>query len=200
MKLVLASSSPRRAEILRAAGFSFEILPADITEVRAPDESAPNYVLRLAEEKARTVARKFSAAHANTEAIIIAADTTVVANGAIFEKPQSPEEARKMLKSLSGGSHEIHTGVMLLRVPQGTSRVFREVTRVEFAEVNSAEIADYVASGEPFGKAGAYAIQGLGGKFVKRIDGCYFNVMGLPISRIYEELRRLSSAEPSLEQ
>jgi len=191
MKFVLASSSPRRAEILRAAGFSFDVLPPDIVEVRAPGESATDYVLRLADEKARATAAKFSSTQPSTEAIIIAADTTVVANGKLLEKPQSPAEAREMLEHLSGGWHDIHTGAVLLRLPDGATRRFCAVTRVEFANLDSSEISDYVASGEPFGKAGGYAIQGIGGKFVKRIEGCYFNVMGLPLSRIYEEIRHL---------
>ena len=188
MKLILASSSPRRAEILRAAGFSFEVLPADIDETLRPGEAATEYVRRLAEEKARTVARKIAKADSDAKAIIIAADTTVVVSGAILGKPESPPDAQRMLEQLSGCTHDIYTGVALLRLPEGVERIFTDVTRVDFADLNPKEIADYVASGEPFGKAGGYAIQGLGGRFVKRIDGCWFNVMGLPLARIYEEL------------
>lgn len=190
MKLILASSSPRRAEILRAAGYSFDVLPADIDETLRPGESAPKYVQRLAEEKARMSARKFSATQPNAEAIILAADTTVVVNGTILGKPESSTDAQRMLEELSGRSHEIYTGVALLHLPDRFARIFVDVTRVDIAELNAAEIADYVASGETFGKAGGYAIQGLAGRFVKRIEGCYFNVMGLPLARIYEELRK----------
>jgi septum formation protein len=190
MKLILASSSARRAEILLAAGFSFDIIPADIDEILNPGEAATDYVQRLAEEKAHTVAHKIAATEPDVQAIIIAADTTVVVNSAILEKPLSASDARRMLEQLSGGMHDIYTGVVLLRLPDGAERKFVDMTRVFFADLNSTEIADYVASGEPFGKAGAYAIQGLGGRFVKRIEGSYFNVMGLPLGRIYQELRK----------
>lgn len=190
MKLSLASGSPRRAEILRAAGFSFDIIPADINEILMPGEAATDYVQRLAEEKAHTVANKIAATEPDAQAIVIAADTTVVVDGAILEKPQSAADARCMLEQLSGGMHDIYTGVVLLRLPDGAARKFVDVTRVYFADLNATEIADYIASGEPFGKAGAYAIQGLGGRFVKRIEGCYFNVMGLPLGRIYQELQK----------
>jgi septum formation protein len=190
MKLILASGSPRRAEILRAAGFSFEVLAADIDEILRPGEAATDYVQRLAGEKAHTVARRIAKAEPDAKAIIIAADTTVVVNGTILEKPESTSDAQRMLKQLSGRTHDIYTGVALLRLPDGAERIFVDVTRVDFADLNATEIADYVASGEPFGKAGGYAIQGLGGRFVKRIEGCYFNVMGMPVGRIYQELRK----------
>ncbi len=191
MKLILASGSPRRAEILRAAGFSFDVLPADIDETLRPGEAPRDYVRRLAEEKARVAARKLSATEPDAQAIIIAADTTVVVNGAILAKPESASNAREMLEQLSGRTHEVHTGVALLRLPDGFRRIFDDVTSVEFANLNATEIADYISSGEPFGKAGGYAIQGLAGRFVKRIEGCYFNVMGLPIAHIYHELQYL---------
>lgn len=191
MRLILASGSPRRAEILRAAGFSFDIVPADIDEILRPGEVATEYVRRLAVEKARTVSRRIAAAKPDAEAVIIAADTTVVVNGTILEKPESPSDAQRMLEQLSGRTHDIYTGVALLRLPDGVERILADVTRVDFADLSAREIADYVASGEPFGKAGGYAIQGLGGRFVKRIEGCYFNVMGMPLGRIYQELRKI---------
>jgi len=189
MKLILASGSPRRAEILRAAGFQFELCAPDIPEVRQPGELAAHYVQRLAEEKARAVARKIGSR--DSGGIILAADTTVVVDGTILEKPADAAEARSMMERLSGRTHEIYTGVALLQLPEGRMRVFTEVTSVDFAALTPEEISDYVASGESLDKAGAYAIQGRGGKFVKRIDGCYFNVMGLPLGRIYQELRGL---------
>jgi septum formation protein len=115
----------------------------------------------------------------------------VVVNGAILGKPESTSDAQRMLEQLSGRTHDIYTGVALLRLPDGVERILVDVTRVDFAELSVQEIADYVASGEPFGKAGGYAIQGLGGRFVKRIEGCYFNVMGMPLGRIYQELRKI---------
>jgi septum formation protein len=190
MKLVLASGSPRRAEILRAAGFSFEVLAAGVDETLLPGEEPGDYVRRLAEAKARAAAHTFFAREPSTVALLIGADTTVVANGAILGKPESRASAREMLERLSGRRHEVYTGVALLSLPGGSVHVFEEVTKVEFARMSAEEIAEYIASGEPFGKAGGYAIQGLGGKFVKRIEGCYFNVMGLPLSRLYEELRQ----------
>jgi septum formation protein len=191
MRLILASGSPRRADILRAAGFSIDIYAPDIAEVRRRDELAGDYVRRLAEEKARAVAKRIGNSHVDSGAIIIAADTTVVVAGSILEKPADITEANAMIEKLSGRMHEIHTGVALLQLPDERMQVFEEVTRVDFARLSPEEIADYVASGESLDKAGAYAIQGRGGKFVTRIDGCYFNVMGLPLGRIYQELRAL---------
>ena len=191
MKLILASGSPRRADILRAAGFSIEICAPDIAEVRRPSELAGDYVRRLAEEKARAVAKRIGNSHADSGAMIIAADTTVVVAGTILEKPANTAEAGAMIEKLSGRTHEIHTGVALLQLPDERMQVFEEITRVDFARLSPDEIAEYVASGESLDKAGAYAIQGRGGKFVTRIDGCYFNVMGLPLGRIYQELRAL---------
>jgi len=188
MKLVLASGSPRRAEILRNAGISFDVLAADVDETLRPGEMPRDYVRRLAEEKARAAAQKLVDAAPGAGAIVIGADTTVVVADAILGKPESPAEARDMLERLSGRTHEVYTGIALLQLPSGPMRTFEEITRVEFAPMDAAEIAQYIASGEPFGKAGGYAIQGLGGKFVKRIEGCYFNVMGLPLARLYAEL------------
>ena len=191
MKLILASGSPRRAEILRTAGFAFDVIAPDVDETRIPAESASAYVRRLAEEKARTAAQLFASRESAVQAIVIGADTVVVADGLVLGKPASREDAREMLARLSGKVHEVHTGLALARLPRGHVHVFEEVTRVEFAEIAAGEISAYIVSGEPSDKAGAYAIQGLGGKFVKRIEGCYFNVMGLPLARLYAELRRL---------
>ena len=191
MRLILASNSPRRAEILRTAGISFEVLAANVDEARYPYEAPGDYVRRLAEAKARAAAAKFVAEHACEDAIVLGADTTVEIDGAILAKPESDEDARQMLERLSRRTHEVYTGVALVRLPAGDARVFEEITRVEFAPLSAAEIWDYVASGEPSDKAGGYAIQGLGGKFVRRIEGCYFNVMGLPLARVYSELKSL---------
>jgi len=189
MKLVLASGSPRRAEILLNAGISFDVLAADVDETLRPGEMPRDYVRRLAEEKTRAAAQKLVDAAPGAGAIVIGADTTVVVADAILGKPESPAEARDMLERLSGRTHEVYTGVGLLQLPSRAMRTFEEITRVEFAPMYATEIAQYIASSEPFGKAGGYAIQGLGGKFVKRIEGCYFNVMGLPLARLYAELR-----------
>jgi septum formation protein len=182
MKLILASASPRRAEILRNAGFEFEVLPAHVDETRFLGESPEDYVRRLADAKARIAAEH--AARNHIRAIIIGADTAVVAAGELLGKPSGIEDARRMLRLLSGRTHEVLTGVSVLRVPEGPSTLHVETTRVTFLELSNHEIEDYIGTGEPFDKAGAYGIQGIGGKFVARIEGCYFNVMGLPLSRV----------------
>ena len=190
-KLILASSSPRRAEILRNAGFDFEVAPAHIDESRQPDEAAVDYVRRLAGEKARTIARQFASRHAADSAMFIAADTVVVIDNEILGKPSSAANARDMLHRLSGKTHEVCTGLAVLQGNVAAIGTALETTRVTFEPLNEKEIEDYIATGEPFDKAGAYAIQGQGGKFISRIEGCYFNVMGLPLARLYAILRNL---------
>ena len=178
--LVLASASPRRAEILRQAGIPFTVRAAEIDETPAGDETPEHYVQRLAESKALAVA-------AAPEETILGADTTVVVAGEMLGKPAGDDDARRMLALLSGRRHQVLTGIAIRR---GTEMI-RDVavTHVWFADMNDAEIAAYVASGEPHDKAGAYAIQGLASKFIDRIDGCYFNVVGLPVSLVYRHLR-----------
>lgn len=191
MKFILASDSPRRAEILRNAGFEFEILPADVDESVRPGESAADYVRRLAEEKARAAARKLAARAGRDSSVIVAADTVVVVENEILGKPASPDDARAMLRQLSGRTHEVLTGLAVLSLPHAEVRVVVESTRVTFARMTDREIEEYIASSEPFDKAGAYAIQAGGGKFVARIEGCYFNVIGLPLARLYSILREI---------
>jgi septum formation protein len=186
MKLILASSSPRRAEVLRNAEIDFEVRPADIDETRRPDESAGDYVQRLALEKARAVAE---AAMGTEDSIVVGADTVVVNRGEILLKPESPDDARRMLRQLSGGVHEVHTGLAVIRMPQKIEHVIEEVTSVHFAHLSDAEIDAYIATGEPFDKAGAYGIQSLGGRYVTRVEGCYFNVMGMPLARLWATLK-----------
>lgn len=190
-KLILASSSPRRAEILRNAGFAFQVHPAHVDESRRGRESARAYALRLAKEKAGAVAEK---AKGNGSAVVIGADTIVLAQGKILGKPQDVREARSMLRLLSGKTHEVLTGVSVVSMPDGKTLSHVESTRVHFVKLSNRQIDDYIATGEPFDKAGAYGIQGLGGRFIDRIHGCYFNVMGLPISRVWSMLRRLDVA------
>jgi septum formation protein len=191
-KLILASSSPRRAEILRNAGFDFDVVPAHADESRRPGEAATDYVRRLAEEKAHTVARQLAKDPASDSTFIIGADTVVVIDTEIMGKPSSEANAREMLRRLSGKTHEVHTGLTVLQGDGAASRTAAETTRVTFVVLSEKEIEDYIATGEPFDKAGAYAIQGRGGKFISRIEGCYFNVMGLPLARLYEMLRDLN--------
>jgi septum formation protein len=187
MKLILASASPRRAEILRNAGIEFEVSSAGVDETPLGNELPGDYVRRLA------LAKALSAAEDNRGraggALVLGADTIVAVGGEILGKPASPDDARRMLRSLSGKIHEVHTGLALLRNPGPEQYVVEEITRVHFAAFTDREIEAYIATGEPFDKAGAYAIQGVGGRYVTRIEGCYFNVMGLPLARLYSLLR-----------
>ena len=189
IRLILASASPRRAEILHNAGFTFDIFPADVDETLLPNERAEDYVRRLAAEKARVGMERLGRDAA--PAIVIGADTTVVANDQILGKPTSEEDARRMLRLLSGQTHEVLTGLSVMRSTDGHSASDVEITRVGFAALPESEMEDYLVSGEPFDKAGAYGIQGIGGRYVTRIEGCYFNVMGLPLSRLCSMLQTL---------
>ncbi|HEY1422059.1 MAG TPA: Maf family protein [Candidatus Acidoferrum sp.] len=189
-KLILASASPRRAEILRNAGMAFSVLSSAVDETVIPGETPQELVRRLALAKAELVA-----ARAVGAAIVIAADTIVALENAVFGKPRTSDDARQMLDKLSGRTHSVVTGVALIRLPDAERREFIETTQVHFASVSQDEIAKYLASGEPFDKAGAYAIQGLGGRFIPRIDGCYFNVVGLPLARLCKELAELGWSE-----
>ena len=192
MKLILASSSPRRAEILRDAGIAFEIRSANVEETPLPNENAGNMVLRLAESKARAVAESLDP---NISGIVIGADTTVELDGNIFAKPRDSEDARRMIASLSGRTHKVLTGICALRLPDKITKNAVESTAVTFAALAPTEIESYVASGEPFDKAGGYAIQGRAGRYIPRIEGCYFNVVGLPLARLYSLLRDLGWQE-----
>jgi septum formation protein len=178
-KLVLASSSPRRTEILERAGWPHEIIVAGIDETLLPNEEAAAYVQRLARSKAEAVARRLE------RGIVLGADTTVVVGNQILGQPTDEADARRMLDLLNAKWHEVLTGVAVVRVG-GESRVAYETTRVRFAEMSETEIDWYIATGEPFGKAGAYAIQGKASLFIEEIEGDYFNIMGLPIRLVYE--------------
>ena len=186
MKLILASSSPRRAEILANAGLPFSVLSSAVDESPLPGEKPEALVLRLANGKA-----ELAAARAVGPAVILAADTVVLINGHILGKPRSTDEARQMLQQLSGRTHSVLTGVALIRLPDNERRQFTESTLVHFRPVAEEELAAYLNTEEPFDKAGAYAIQGLAGRFIPRIEGCYFNVVGLPLSHTLAELRSL---------
>jgi septum formation protein len=190
-RLILASASPRRAEILRNAGFEFEAHATDADESRRARESAATYVRRVAHAKARTAAEKIAGKTGRT--VVIGADTVVLANGKILGKPSDVKDARRMLRMLSGKTHRVLTGVAVLSLPDGAERHHVETTRVRFRKMSNAEIDDYIATGEPFGKAGAYAIQGIGGRYVTQIEGCYFNVVGLPLARLFELLTQMRS-------
>jgi septum formation protein len=178
--VVLASQSPRRSEILRQAGIEFTVRIADVDEAVIAGETPEEYVQRLAVNKA-------SAIDAAESDVVLAADTTVVVDREILAKPADAADARRMLSLLSGRRHDVLTGICLRRGAQ----IVRDfaATGVVFAPLSKKEIEEYVASGEPMDKAGAYAIQGLACKFVERIEGDYFNVMGLPISLVFRHLR-----------
>jgi septum formation protein len=189
MKLILASSSPRRAEILRNAGITFEFRATQIDEAAFPGEPAQAMVARLAEAKARAASAQIDAG--TRECIIVGADTSVELDGEIFGKPRDSAHAREMLAILSGRTHHVLTGLFLLRLPGGATQAAVENSAVTFAPLSAKEIDDYVASGEPLGKAGAYAIQGIAGRYIPKIEGCYFNVVGLPLARLNALLREL---------
>jgi len=186
MKLILASTSPRRAEILHDAGFSFVVVASAVDETPVPGESPTALVQRLADAKA-----ELAAARAVGPAIILAADTVVTLEGHIFGKPRSSDDARHMLEALSGRTHAVVTGVTLIRLPDAERRSFVESTLVHFAQLSSEEVTRYLATGEPHDKAGAYAIQGRAGRYIPRIEGDYFNVVGLPLARVTQALAEL---------
>ena len=180
-RIVLASASPRRAELLRAAGIEFDVIPANVDESILHGETPLAYVTRLSETKARAAFASFPARR------ILAADTVVVADGRIFGKPLDPDDARRMLQLLSGRAHDVLTAVTLLD-PERQAVTCVDRTTVQFAQLTDMEIAWYVETGEPMDKAGAYAVQGLGSRFVTRIEGSYSNVVGLPIALVYQIL------------
>jgi septum formation protein len=171
---------------LAVAGFHFSVRAKPVEEVRGEDESPVYYVRRLAQAKAE-------AAWKHADEIVLGADTTVFVDDQVLEKPVDADDARVMLRLLSGREHTVITGICL-RHRDGVI-VDHAATQVRFAPLTESEIAEYVASGEPFDKAGAYAIQGLASKFVESVNGCYFNVMGLPISLVYRHWKSLTAAE-----
>ncbi len=189
--LVLASSSPRRRELLSQAGFSFEVHPAHIPEDPLENEDPFTYVTRLAREKAQAVFReltppKASPANphkdANSPLAVLGADTTVTLDNQILGKPEDSSDAARMLRLLSGRTHRVITGVALVTA-EGV-QVAAEATAVRFLDLSEDQIAAYIATGEPMDKAGAYAIQGRAARWIPRIEGCYFNVVGLPLALV----------------
>jgi septum formation protein len=193
VKLILASASPRRAEILRDAGIAFTVLSSAVDETPYSNESPIDLVQRLANAKADLVA-----ARAVGPAIVIAADTVVVLDGHILGKPRSSDDAHNMLTKLSGRTHSVITGVAMVRLPDAERRQFVESTLVHFAPLSPEEISRYLATAEPRDKAGAYGIQGRAGRYIPRIEGCYFNVVGLPLSRLLTSLHELGWSEEDL--
>ena len=186
--LILASASPRRRELLTQAGFTFEIHPAHISEDPHPNEDPIAYVTRLARQKAEFVFAKLSEGPAPPQ-VVLGADTTVTLDNHILGKPENNEDAARMLRHLSGRTHRVITGVAI--VTASRTEVAAEVTAVQFLTLSEKEIRDYIATGEPNDKAGAYAIQGHAARWIPRIEGCYFNVVGLPISLVATLLQSL---------
>ena len=184
MPLILASSSPRRNDLLRNAGFAFEVCPSSVLEEPLAGEAQADLVKRLAQEKALDVAAR-SPAHS----LVLGADTAVVVDGDILGKPTDAEDASRMLRMLSGRSHQVLTGVCLVQAPGEIKALEHSSTVVWFRELSDDEIRDYVSSGEPMDKAGAYAIQGLGAVFVAALSGSYSGVVGLPLSETAALLR-----------
>lgn len=182
LPLILASQSPRRRELLATAGIAFTVRVRQVEEVRGPGELPDAYVRRLARAKAE-------AAWEGRDEIVLGADTIVVLGQEVLEKPRDAADAHSMLRRLAGREHTVITGICL-RHPKG-SQVDSSATRVRFTPLSDAEIDAYVATGEPLDKAGAYAIQGRASKFVEGVDGCYFNVIGLPLSQVYRYLKLL---------
>jgi septum formation protein len=179
--LILASASPRRLELLRNAGVAFEVQPAHIPEDPLPGEDAKSCAERLAREKALAVARQ------RPNDTVLGADTVVVVDNQILNKPIDAADAARMLRMLSGGTHKVITGVCL--VVSGQLSVSSETTSVTMSDISDKDIADYVATGEPMDKAGAYAIQGIASRWISRIEGDYSNVVGLPVARVWRMLR-----------
>jgi septum formation protein len=186
--LVLASASPRRRELLAQAGYRFQVHPAHIPEDPLPGEDPIAYVTRLARQKAEVVFRDLASASPKQEEdgqsslVVLGADTTVTLDNTILGKPENAAEAARMLRLLSGRTHRVITGVAVATVKR--TEVAAEATAVRFLTISDEEIAAYVASGEPMDKAGAYAIQGHAARWIPRIEGCYFNVVGLPLALV----------------
>jgi septum formation protein len=218
MRLILASASPRRADLLRAAGLEFETSAANVDECVRASESPAEYVQRLASEKSAAVQAAMPSTPLNapvarsprvgetrrspdrggrtpnSDTIVLGADTTVVVDGLILGKPQDDDASAAMLRQLSGRRHEVLTGISLRAGTRELRRV--EVTGVYFAELSEDDIAWYVQSGEGRDKAGGYAIQGLASRFIPRIEGSYANVVGLPVAVVFELIRALAAARP----
>ena len=190
MSLILASASPRRAELLRNAAINFTIEPAHVTEQPFPNETPVEYAKRLARDKARAVFAR------NPDSAVMGADTVVVVDEHLLEKPADEHDAARMLRLLSGRAHKVITGVCL--VAPSFERTEAETTHVVFSSLSENEISYYVQTGEPMGKAGAYAIQGIASRWVERIEGCYFNVVGLPLPLVYRMFRAYEAATGTL--
>jgi septum formation protein len=197
--LILASASPRRHELLTQAGLTFITEAADLNEDLLPNEAAAAYVQRLAEEKAQTVWNAHRASDtAESPLVVLGADTCVVVEGQILGKPTDSADARRMLELLSGRTHAVLTGIAAITAKKTVRDL--DISQVTFNVITDSEIGRYIASGEPLDKAGAYAIQGYAARWIPRIEGCYFNVVGLPIARTVTLLAQAESDMPTVEK
>jgi len=187
MKIVLASNSPRRKELLKTIVEKFDVITSQLDESTIKIKSPKKLVSKLAKCKCRTVYDNLTG-----ERCVIGADTVVSFNNTILGKPKNEEHAREMLSLLSGKSHHVYTGVNVIIYKQGFETEYNFVcsTVVTFNNLSQEEIANYIATKEPMDKAGAYAVQGLAGKFVKKINGCFTNIVGLPTAQLYEVLKQ----------
>ncbi|NYF91738.1 septum formation protein [Edaphobacter lichenicola] len=199
MMLILASASPRRHELLTQAGLTFTAKAADLDEDLLPSEAAAAYVQRLAEEKAQAVWNAHRASDtAEDPLVVLGADTCVVVEGQILGKPTDSADARRMLELLSGRTHAVLTGIAAITAKKTVRDL--DITQVTFNVITDSEIGRYISSGEPLDKAGAYAIQGYAARWIPRIEGCYFNVVGLPIARTITLLAQAESDTPAVEK
>ena len=190
--LVLASASPRRKELLTQAGLTFTVEPSEILEDILAKETAADYVSRLAEEKARAVFERLKAAKDDGDPLVVlGADTCVLSEGEILGKPRSRDEARRMLQGISGRTHQVLTGIAA--VTRAGATVTTEISQVTVDLIDPNELETYLDSGEPLDKAGAYGIQGYAARWIPRIEGCYFNVVGLPIARTVDILAKANA-------
>lgn len=192
MKIVLASASPRRRELLAGLGLDYTVLVSGVEEQVTEREPA-RVVEELSAQKFRDVLQRLLSADSQEELLVIGADTIVAVDGQILGKPTSMKDAAEMLRRLSGRRHQVYTGVTLYYHGQGESHrhTFHECTQVQFYPMTEEEIGWYISTGEPMDKAGAYGIQGLGGRFIRAIEGDYSNVVGLPVARLYQELKAM---------
>jgi septum formation protein len=184
VRFILASSSPRRRELLTSIGLNFEVIPSSVPEIHQPGESPEEYVARLSREKAAAIAGK------HCQRWVIAADTTVLLGEELLEKPADADDAKRMLAAIAGRTHVVYTGVTLQNLSAGYHDTRVAESEVRMLELSEREIEWYVATGEPLDKAGAYAVQGVGGMFIESIHGSYSNVVGLPLALLFQMLRK----------
>jgi septum formation protein len=184
VKLILASSSPRRRQLLESIRIPFEVMPSDVPEVRGEGESPEEYVARLSRDKANAIGSR------RPSDWVLAADTTVLLGEQLLEKPADPADAIRMLGTIAGRTHVVYTGVTLLNLDRRYHDTRVAESEVRMLELSPHDIEWYVATGEPLGKAGAYAAQGIGAMFIESIHGSYTNVVGLPLAMLFQMLRK----------